>query len=179
MKTLLFLIDGFEEIEALTTVDILRRADIEVQTVSLTGKSTVIGGHNIPVTADALFEDANFSDATLLVIPGGTTAFDEHNGLKEQIKRHTDNGKPVAAICAAPMVLGGLGLLNGKKATCYPSFEKYLIGAEISDSDVVVDRNITTGKGPAFAMSFALQLVENLAGKEKRNEISQQLLLDK
>ncbi len=178
MKTLLFLIDGFEEIEALTTVDILRRADIDMQTVSLTGKSTVIGSHNIPVTADILFEDANFTDATLLVIPGGTTAYEEHNGLKAQIKHHTDNGKPVAAICAAPMVLGGLGLLNGKKATCYPSFEKYLIGADIIDTDVVVDGNITTGRGPTFAMNFALQLVENLAGKEKRAEISRQLLLD-
>ncbi len=178
MKTLLFLIDGFEEIEALTTVDILRRADIDVQTVSLTGKSTVIGSHNIPVTADILFEDANFTDATLLIIPGGTTAYDEHNELKAQIKHHTDNGKPVAAICAAPMVLGGLGLLNGKKATCYPSFEKYLIGAEIMDADVVVDDNITTGKGPAFAMFFALQLVENLAGKEKYAEISRRLLLN-
>ncbi len=178
MKTLLFLIDGFEEIEALTIVDILRRADIDIKTVSLTGQSTVIGGHNIPVTADMLFEQANFSDATLLVIPGGTPAFDGHNGLKEQIKRHADNGKPVAAICAAPMVLGGLGLLNGKKATCYPSFEKYLIGAEIVDTDIVVDGNITTGKGPAFAMAFALQLVENLAGKTKRQAISRQLLLD-
>ncbi|PID66876.1 MAG: DJ-1 family protein [Gammaproteobacteria bacterium] len=178
MRNLLFLIDGFEEIEALTTIDILRRANIEVQTVSLTDSKVVIGGHNVPIAADILFEQADFSDVNTLIIPGGTAAFDEHSGLKQQIQAHAQAGKPVAAICAAPMVLGGLGLLQGKKATCYPGFEKYLAGAEIqAQAAVVVDGNITTGRGPAFATVFALQLVENLAGKAKREEISQQLLL--
>lgn len=179
MKTLLFLIDGFEEIEALATVDILRRAEIEVQTVSLTGKTAVVGGHNISVNADTLFEQADFQGADMLIIPGGTTAFDEHSALKEKIKTHADNNKLLAAICAAPMVLGGLGLLEGKKATCYPGFEQYLQGADWQASAaVVVDGNIITGRGPAFAVEFALQLVETLAGKAKKDEISAQLLLN-
>lgn len=179
MKTLLFLTDGFEEIEALATVDILRRAGIDVQTVSLTGKKEVVGGHNVGVTADVLFEAADFNSADMLIIPGGTTAFDEHDGLKEKLKAHADQNKLIAAICAAPMVLGGMGLLNGKKATCYPGFEKYLKGADLQTSAaVVVDGNITTGRGPGFAIAFALQLVETLAGKAKRDEINAQLLLD-
>lgn len=179
MKTLLFLTDGFEEIEALATVDVLRRAEIGVQTVSLTGKTAVVGGHNVGVTADVLFEQADFNSADMLIIPGGTTAFDEHDGLKEKLKAHADQNKLIAAICAAPMVLGGMGLLNGKKATCYPGFEKYLKGADLqAGAAVVVDGNITTGRGPGFAIEFALQLVETLAGKAKRDEINAQLLLD-
>lgn len=179
MKTLLFLTDGFEEIEALATVDILRRADIDVTTVSLTGKAVVMGGHNVGVTADVLFEQADFDSAEMLIIPGGTTAFDEHDGLKSRLQAHADKSKPLAAICAAPMVLGGLGLLEGKKATCYPGFEQYLKGADLQEgAAVVVDGNITTGRGPGLALVFALQLVEILAGKAKRDEIAAQLLLE-
>lgn len=178
MKALLFLTDGFEEIEALSTVDILRRADIDVQTVSLTSNNEVNGGHQVTVTADTLFEQADFTTAEMLIVPGGTTAFDEHQGLKEKIKSHHDKNKPLAAICAAPMVLGGLGLLEGRKATCYPGFEKYLTGAEVQQGHaVVVDGNIITGRGPGLAIEFALQLVETLAGQTKRQAISEQLLL--
>lgn len=178
MNTFVFLTDGFEEIEALATVDILRRADITVQTVSLTQNKVVIGGHQVPVTADVLFEQADFSHIDMLIIPGGTTAFDEHDGLKSQIQEHLAQNKKVAAICAAPMVLGGLGLLEGKETTCYPGFEKYLIGANLQQgAAVVVDGNIITGRGPGLAMVFALQLVETLAGKAKAEEISSQLLL--
>lgn len=178
MKALLFLTDGFEEIEALSTVDILRRADIDVQTVSLTANNVVNGGHQVAVTADLLFEQADFTTADMLIIPGGTTAFDEHDGLKTIVKAHNDSNKPLAAICAAPMVLGGLGLLEGKKATCYPGFEKYLTGAEVQPGQaVVVDGNLITGRGPGLAIDFALQLVETLAGQDKRQAISEQLLL--
>lgn len=178
MKTLVFLTDGFEEIEALTTVDVLRRAEIDVQTVSLTDSAVVTGAHKVPVTADCLFSQAHFDDAELLVIPGGTIKFDEHEGLKNKIQTQLDQGKPVAAICAAPMVLGGLGLLNGKKATCYPGFEQYLTGAHIqSGAAVVADGNIITGRGPGLALDFALYLVENLLGQEKRAEIAAQLLI--
>ncbi len=178
MTTFLFLTDGFEEIESLATVDILRRADIEVKTVSLTKNKVVTGGHNIPVTADTLFEEVDFAAAELLIIPGGTTEFDNHAGLKSKIKAQLKAEKPVAAICAAPMVLGGLGILEGKKATCYPGFEKYLTGASIQDgAGVVVDGLITTGRGPGLAMEFALQLVENLAGKTKSDEVRKKLLL--
>lgn len=179
MKVWLFLIDGFEEIEALTTVDILRRADIEVHTISLTAKQQVTGGHNIPVIADFLFDAVNIDAADMLIIPGGTTQYNEHAGLKAALPPFLAADKKVAAICASPMVLGNLGLLAGKKATCYPGFEHYLKDADLqTDAAVVVDGNIITGRGPGLAIDFALQIVEILTDHTKRNTIAAQLLVD-
>ena len=179
MKTIfVFLIDGFEEIEAVATVDVLRRAGLNVRTVSLTGRQTVTGSHHIPVTADLLFEEVLFQTAELLVLPGGTPAYNTHEGLKKEIKAFYDKGEKVAAICASPMVFGGLGILKGRKATCYPSFEEYLEGAILhTDQPVVVDGNVITGKGPGLTVDFALALVEILAGKAKRDEVAAQLLV--
>lgn len=179
MKTIfVFLINGFEEIEAVGTVDVLRRAGLNVRTVSLTEEEVVPGSHGIPVTADLLFEDVPFEKAELLVIPGGTTAYNGHEELKKMVKTFYDNGEKVAAICASPMVLGGLGILKGRKATCYPGFEKYLEGAELhTDQPVVVDGNVITGRGPGLTIDFALKLVEVMAGKEKRDEVAAQLLV--
>lgn len=173
-----FLTTGFEEIEALATVDILRRAGLNVKTVSLVGNKQVDGSHAIPVIADLLFEEVNFDNTELLIIPGGTPKFDEHEGLKRQVSKFAQEDGKVAAICAAPMVLGGLGLLQGKKATCYPSFEKYLKGADLKTSEaVVVDGNIITGRGPGLSFDFALKLVEIVAGKAKSDEVATGLLL--
>lgn len=176
-KTYLFLTDGFEEIEALGTIDVLRRGGVEVVSVSLESEKRVVGAHQIPVEADALFVDTEFDNAEMLVIPGGTTKFNEHEGLKKLIDKFAKAGKPVAAICAAPMVLGGLGLLEGKKATAYPGFTEYLKGAKVVEKPVVVADNITTGRGPGLMFDFALELVEQLKGKEKRKEVAQGLLL--
>lgn len=174
----LVLIDGFEEIEALATLDILRRGGVEVKTVSLTASAQVTGGHNVPVIADCLFDAVDFADAQILIIPGGTTAFNDHKGLKAQVAQFVADGKNVAAICAAPMVLGGLGILDGKKATCYPGFEQYLNGADIQQgAAVVVDGNLITGRGPGLALEFGLQVLETLAGADKRREVSDGLLL--
>lgn len=175
-KVYLFLTDGFEEIEALATVDILRRAGIDVRTVSLTDSQNVVGGHDIVVRTDVMFGDVGFSDAQMFVIPGGTPKFNDHEPMKKVVYDFAISGGEVAAICAAPMVLGGLGLLKGRRATCYPGFEKYLDGAEFVKAAVVVDGNITTGRGPAFACDFALQLVEKLVGIDKRNEVARALL---
>ena len=179
MKTIfVFLINGFEETEALATVDILRRASLNVETVSLTGELTVTGSHNITVFADTLFEDVDFGKAQMLVIPGGTTRFSEHEGFKKEIKSFYESGGEVAAICAAPMVLGILGILKGRKATCYPGFEKYLEGATLqTDKPVIVDGNIITAKGPGLAIDFALTIIEILDGKSKRDQIATQLQL--
>lgn len=179
MKTIfVFLINGFEEIEAVATVDVLRRAELNVRTVSLTGEEVVPGSHGIPVTADLLFEDVPFEKAELLIIPGGTPAYNGHEGLKKEIKAFYDKGEKVAAICASPMVFGGLGILKGRKATCYPGFEKYLEGAELhTDRPVVVDGNVITGRGPGLTIDFALKLVEIMVGKEKRDEVAAQLLV--
>lgn len=177
-KVFLFLITGFEEIEALSSVDILRRAGVDVATVSLTDSLNVTGSHQITVVADVLFKDVKLAEADMLVIPGGTTKFNEHEAFKKAYLDFANSGKKIAAICAAPMVLGGLGLLKGKKATAYPGFEKYLDGAILAtDQSVVVDGQITTGKGPGFSLLFALELVEQLLGKAKRDEVAKGLLL--
>lgn len=174
-----FLITGFEEIEALATVDILRRAGLNVKTVSLTDSKQVTASHDVTVTADIMFNDVDLASAELLVLPGGTTNYNEHEGVKAMLKAFADKGEKVAAICASPMVLGGLGLLKGKNATCYPSFEKYLDGATLqTEKAVVVDENIITGRGPGLTFDFALQLVELVAGKAKRDEVAQGLLLN-
>lgn len=173
-----FLITGFEEIEALATVDILRRAGLETVTVSLTGECTVTGSHGIPVVADRLFGDDIDAGAGMLVLPGGTTAYNGHEGVKQVIKSFWSNGGTVAAICASPMVLGGLGILRGRKATCYPGFEQYLEGAELHTAEAVVaDGNVITGRGPGLTSDFALKIVETVAGASKRDEIASQLLL--
>ena len=165
MKTIfVFLITHFEETEALGTVDVLRRAGLNVKTVSLTGESVVVGSHGIPVTADLLFEEVKLDDAELLVLPGGTTAFNDHEGVKKLFRDFYDTGNKVAAICASPMVLGGLGILQGRKATCYPGFEKYLTGAELHvDEPVVVDGTVISQWVTAdenFAVTFHPELVQ-------------------
>ena len=174
----IFLITGFEEIEALATLDILRRGEVSVQTVSLTQSLTVIGKHRVPVIADFMFGEVDFSQAEMIILPGGTINIDAHDGLKELILSHINSGKRVAAICAAPMVLGGLGLLQGKRATCYPGMESFLKGAILQTHEAVVtDGLITTGRGPGLSFEFALSLLSQLKGKEVANEVSKQLLL--
>jgi len=175
-KALIFLVDGFEEVEALATIDILRRGDVDLQSVSITGRREVMGSHKIPVIADILFEEADFN-VDMLIVPGGTIAFNDHTPLKEQIKAFAESGKRVAAICAAPMVLGGLGLLKGKRATCYPGFEQYLDGAEFVPEKVITDGNITTGRGPGMAFDFALEVLELLKGKDTADKVAGQFLL--
>ena len=173
------LAEGFEEIEALTVVDLLRRAGIEVETVSVTGHLAVFGAHGIEVVADILFEDAVYSTCDMIVLPGGmpgATNLDAHEGLREKIYSFHNQGKKLAAICAAPLVLGHAGVLKGKKATCYPSFEKELEGAEVLEDRVVSDQGVITSRGPATAMAFALALVEDLKNKEAADEIASGLL---
>jgi 4-methyl-5(b-hydroxyethyl)-thiazole monophosphate biosynthesis len=175
-KVLVFLVDGFEEIEALGTIDILRRGKVAVTTVSVTGKKEVMGSHSVPVIADVLFEQADF-EVDMLVLPGGTTALNDHEGVKAKVAAFHSAGKHIAAICAAPMVFGGLGILKGKRATAYPGFEQYLDGATFTPEPAVVDGNIITGRGPGFTFDFALTLVEILQGKQASDEVAKQLLL--
>ena len=178
-KVIVFLAEGFEEIEAISIIDVLRRAEVSVTTVSISKEKEVKGAHNVPVVADKLFDEVDFASYDMIVLPGGMPGaknLQEHEGVIKQIEAFEKN-KQIGAICAAPMILGGMGLLKGKRATCYPGFEAELIEANITNEAVTVDGNITTGKGPAFAMQFALQLVETLAGKGTRNEVSNGLLL--
>ena len=130
MKTIfVFLAEGFEEVEALTPVDVLRRAGLPVKTVSVPGVLTVNGAHGDPVIADMVFEEVKEADTEMIVLPGGlpgATNLDAHKGLSDLIMAFAEAGKPLSAICAAPLVYGKRGLLKGKKATCYPGFDKYL-----------------------------------------------------
>ncbi|MFA7493519.1 MAG: DJ-1 family glyoxalase III [Proteiniphilum sp.] len=179
-KVALFLANGFEEIEALATVDILRRARIPVETISISDEKTVTGAHNVPVIADKTYQEADFSDVEVLILPGGMPGaknLNEHEGLKQLIIQFNKEEKQIAAICAAPMVLGGLGLLKNKRATCYPGFEAELTGAKTTGESVVVDGNITTGRGPGLVFEFALRLVEQIAGLKTRQEVQNGLLL--
>ena len=174
-----FLADGFEEVEAIAPIDMLRRADVKVVTVGVTGK-TATGAHNIPLTADKKFNDIDFTNFDMLVLPGGMPGakhLNEHEDLKNLISDFNSKGKLIAAICAAPMVLGGLGVLDGKRATCYPGFEPELIGAKTTGESVVVDENIITGKGPGLIFDFGLRLVEQLLGIQDRREVQNGLLL--
>ena len=175
----IFLVTGFEEIEALGTIDVLRRGGVAVKSVSLENDKQVTGSHHVIVTADQMFDEVDFSKAEMLILPGGTVRINEHEGLKKQVLAFAETGKNIAAICAAPMVLGSLGLLKGKNATSYPGFEKYLDGATFVETAVVVDGNIITGRGPALTIDFALKLVEILKGKAKSDEVAAGLLVKK
>ncbi len=173
---------GFEEVEALTVIDLLRRADIEVKSVSITGEKRVMGTHSIPVEADIVFEEADYEACEMIVLPGGLPGADylgEHEGLTAQIRDFAANDKFLAAICAAPQVFGAQGILEGKKATIYPSMEACLTGAEPQDEIVVADGKIITSMGPATAMPFALKLIEVLKGKETSDAVASGLLFDR
>ena len=167
------LADGFEEIEALTPVDMLRRAGKKVVTVGITGK-TVTGAHGIPVIADCEPKGLPHDKIECLILPGGmpgTKNLDESPETDALINRTLSDGGRLAAICAAPSVLGKRGLLRGKKATCYPSFERFLEGATASTEKVVTDENVTTSRGAGTAMDFALELVSLLVSPEKSEEL--------
>ena len=174
-----FLAHGFEEIEALTQVDLLRRADIQVKTVSIMEEKMVYGTHGIGVEADILFKEAMFDKCAMLVFPGGmpgTTNLCNHKGLIEEIKTFAKTGKPIAAICAAPMVLAQAGLFDGHEATIYPGMEVELVGAVPTAGNVVKSGNLITSKGPGTAMDFALALIAELKGEEKAVEIKTELI---
>ncbi|MDR0768471.1 MAG: DJ-1/PfpI family protein [Dysgonamonadaceae bacterium] len=178
-KVFIFLAEGFEETEAIVTTDTMIRGELDVTIVSVTGKSLVTGAHGISVNTDVLFENADFSKGEMLVLPGGMSGASNlniHKDLKDLLLQYAKEGKKLAAICAAPLVLGGLDLLQGKKATAYPGFESTLKGAEYTGKGVVKDGNIITGKGPGFSIDFGLAIVEELQGKTKADEVANGLL---
>lgn len=177
----LFLAEGFEEVEALTVVDMMRRAGMEIRTVSITGNKTVTGSHHIPVTADMLLGEVPFAEAEWLILPGGMPGSKNLGAcapLVEALKAHAAADKPVAAICAAPFVLGVNGILENRAATCYPGFEEMLHGATETGRMVETDGNIVTGKGPAAAIDFASTLIRKSQGDAVIEEVRKGMLLD-
>jgi len=181
MKTaFVFLADGFEEIEAFTAIDVLRRSEVKVSMVSVTEDEIVRGAHGISVLCDKIIDNCDFSGVDLLLLPGGmpgATNLAACDYLAKQLRNFAQEGKPLAAICAAPMVLGRLGLLKGLKVTCYPGFESFLEGAQYTGAMVECDGNVITGKGPAAAMAFGLKVAECLVGKEKADEVASGMLV--
>lgn len=172
--------NGFEEIEALAPVDILRRGGVEVTTVSVMGERQAESSHGVCIRTDAEIEEVDMKDADLVMIPGGMPGannLNEHEGVRKALLEQFHAGRRVAAICAAPLVLGSIGILKGRKATCYPGFEKYLDGAEYTAELVTVDGNITTGKGPSAAIMYSFRLLAQLTSEEKAEEVKAAMLI--
>lgn len=172
-----FLADGFEEVEAIEPVDIMRRAGIEVLTVSL-GDEPVTGAHNICVKADIVIDEVNKDDIEAIVLPGGGRGhenLDASNSVHALISYAVANGRYVCAICAAPSIIGKKQLLNGKKATCFPGFEKYLYGAECVTDKVVKDGKFITARGAGAAADFGFEITAALRDRETADAIKAQM----
>lgn len=171
---------GFEEVEALTVVDLLRRAGIEVIMTSIYDDLFVKGAHDIIVKTDKSISEVDYNSIDMIILPGGmpgTTNLDNNEYLKKQIQNFYDNNKYLAAICAAPMIFGKMGLLKGKKALSYPGFEKYLEGAEIPKNlTVVKSDNIISSRGLGTAIDFSSKIIEILINEEKSIEIKKAIL---
>ncbi len=182
-KVYVYLADGFEDIEALTPVDFLRRAGIEVRTVSINSTLEVTSAHGVTVKADQLVTDTDTADADLLVAPGGMPGaanLAACQAVCDAFSAQAITGRLVAAICAAPAVLlASIGILNGRSATCYPGFESALeaAGATHVAERVVTDGNIITANGPSSAIPFALTLIAALSGEQKAAEVAAGILL--
>ena len=181
-KVYLFLADGFETVEALAPVDVMRRAGIEVTTVSIMKRKEVVSAQDVTVLTDALFEDLCYDDADALVLPGGGVGTDNlsaHEPLRSHLVEAHAKGTLVAAICAAPMVFGRIGILEGRKATCYPGCEGDLFGAEYTATAVEHDGNIITGCGPGVSFDFGFAIVERLCGSDVVATLRSQMQFNK
>lgn len=179
MKAYLFLAEGFEEIEAIAVIDILRRAQVDLLTVSVTEKKEVCAAHGITIIADMVFDEAFLGDAEILILPGGspgTGNLKAHKGLNQLIIEYREKDKWLAAICAAPTIFARLGLLNGREATCYPACEADLSGAVYKTSAVVQDGKIITSRGAGTAVEFALKLVEVLKSRELSEKLRKSII---
>ncbi len=179
----LFLAEGFEEIEALTPVDLLRRANIDIATVGC-GGTTVIGAHGIEVTADmdekTALSHLDDADIEMVILPGGmpgTKNLDANETVDAFLARCREERIPVAAICAAPMVLGKRGMLEGKKAVCYPGFEEYLYGAEIVNVGSIRDEGTVCGRAMGSAAEFALDIIAALRSEDAANKVREAIIL--
>jgi protein deglycase len=177
-KVIVFIAEGFEQVEALAPVDLLRRAGFEVITAAIGSSKRVKSSHNVIIETDTLIEQLPLEAADMLFLPGGpgTKRYDDQPLVKTFIELHVKQNKFLAAICAAPSVFGKMGLLKGKKATVFPGYENSLEGAIFTPKCVVVDGNFITGRGAGCSIAFGLALIECLAGKDKANEIAEKIL---
>ena len=176
-KVYVFLANGFEDVEALIPIDVLRRGNVEVITVSTTDTDIVESAHGVGIRADVMFDDCDFADADLLMLPGGMPGASNlfaHEGVCKALLSQQEQRKKIAAICASPaVVLAQLGILDGKKATCYPGFEQMLTTADYTGELVTVDGNITTGEGPAAAFPYAYTILADLVDEQTASQIAE------
>ena len=174
-----FLAEGFEEVEALTVVDLLRRVGIVAEMVSVTEQNTVTGSHNISVIADKSIGEIDFSKVNMLVLPGGmpgTRNLEESELLMQQLDLFYQEGKDISAICAAPSILGHRGFLEGRIACCYPTFESHLSGAVLTHNEVEESGSIITSRGMGCAIAFSLAIIEKLLGKETAEDLAEKIV---
>jgi 4-methyl-5(b-hydroxyethyl)-thiazole monophosphate biosynthesis len=178
-KAYLFLATGFEEVEALTVLDILRRGKVDCQTVSIMGDYDVTSSHNVTVRADLLFDEKNLEDGDMIILPGGipgTPNLKAHKGLEQLILKYKDEGKYLAAVCAAPTIYGEMGLLQGKNATCYPGMEEGMVGANKLTDRVVQDGQFVTSRGMGTCVDFGLKLLALLENEALSEEIAKKIV---
>lgn len=172
---------GLEEVECLAVVDILRRGGVEVELVSVSGERVVTGSHRIATVTDRLIEECDFSRSDVLFLPGGVPGVPNlwnHPMVKEAIRRHAEAGKHLAALCAAPSILGKMGLLSHREFTCYPGWQDGIDGmdgAKWSEKGVITCKNITTGRGLGFAVDFGIELLRLLIGEEMAKEVKESI----
>lgn len=179
-RAVIFLADGFEEIEGLAVVDILRRADVVIDTVSIMGTKEIRGGHNIMLMADYLPEEVDFDSYDMVILPGGGEGhinLKKSQVVKDVVMKFNADNKYIAAICAAPTVIGGMGLLNGKNACCYGGMEEGLIGANVKYDDVVVDGKFITSRGMGTAIKFGLTLMSIFKGMDAAKDMADAIML--
>lgn len=179
MAIAVFFANGYEEIEALTVVDLTRRAGIETWMVSITEDKAVAGSHGITVSMDKTLEEVDFDKVEMIVLPGGmpgTLNLEACEPLMEKVKEFDKAGKYISAICAAPTVFGHLGLLKGRKACCYPDMEDGLVGAEVTYDSVAVSDHILTSRGMGTAIDFGLQIIARFQGKEAADEMAKKIV---
>lgn len=179
-QALIFLAPGYEEVEMLTVVDMVRRAKISIDMVSATEEKEVTSSHNVTITADRLLSEADFTEAQMLILPGGipgTPNLRACEPLCEQLRIFAENdSKWVAAVCAAPTVLGELGILDGHLATCYPTFADQIICGSYVKKPVVVDGHVITSRGMGTCIEFAAAIIEALKDKETADQVKQAII---
>ena len=174
-KIAIFFAEGYEEIEALTVVDICRRCGLAVELVSITEERLVKSSHGVAVQMDKIFAEADFGEYDMLVLPGGmpgTKNLEAHEGLMAQVDAFYEAGKDLAAICAAPSIFGHRGILQGRRACCYPSFESHLEGAEVTGGPVEISEHVITSRGMGTAIDFGLTIAGLFVGREKAEEMA-------
>lgn len=181
-KIAIFFAEGYEEIEALTVVDICRRCGLEIDMVSVTEETMVTSSHRVTVRMDKTYSQLDFAAYDMLVLPGGmpgTRNLEAHEGLMAQIDAFYSSGKYIAAICAAPSIFGHRGILKGRRACCFPSFEDHLEGAEVTEGPVEISDNVITSRGMGTAVNFALAIAGILCGSDKADEMAKTIVFTK